>query len=253
MHTPKINFRAMTLEENTAIIKWAYFENNDSLNINKFVIEYFPKLKDITSDYSKEDIYSLIEKVVEDDYYKYETKINEEVKRYNSIWKKYNDEYFIEISGYLNVEWPKEIDNIQASVGLIPIFPRHLDTFSFEISTNLTEESLIHICAHETLHFIWFEKWKKLYPECTRREYDSPYTPWKYSEMVTDPILNSSKINNILQTKAHTYKSFYELMFNDESVMYRLKEIYNQNISIEEKIVSGFDYIDLALNNEKTR
>lgn len=235
MVIPKIRFREMTLKENIDIIKWAYFEDNGSLDVYNYTIQYFPELANIDSSLSQDEIYKIIEEVVTADYEKYKDRIKSETERYNTTWNRYNDIYLKTLSEYLNINWPKSVEVIDATVGLIPVFPRYLDTFSFSLSTNLEEWKVIESTAHETLHFLWFEKWKELYPDCPRREYDSPYITWQYSEMVTDPILNSQKFKSILNITERTYESFYEIKDDNLSLMDNLKEIYTSNKSIEKK------------------
>ena len=41
---PKVAFRPMTLDENIDVIDWAYFENNGSLDVHNYVLEYYPEL-----------------------------------------------------------------------------------------------------------------------------------------------------------------------------------------------------------------
>ena len=81
---PKVKFREMTLQENISLIKWAYYNNNESLDVHKYTIEYFPELAKIQNDLSKEDVYNKIEEVVTNDYNKYHEKIKNEIKRYNN-------------------------------------------------------------------------------------------------------------------------------------------------------------------------
>ena len=196
MRIPKIIFREMTLQENIDTIKWAYYENNGSLSVHDFTIGYFPELAVFDENTPKEIVYKKIEEVVTKEYNYYLKRIKSETKRYNDIWEKYNDKYLTSLSDYLEVDLP-QIDVIQGKVGLIPVFPRYLDEFSFSVSTGLDDWFLIKSSAHETLHFVWFEKWKQIHPEIPRRQYDSPYISWKYSEMVTDPILNNKPFSDM--------------------------------------------------------
>lgn len=250
MHIPKIVFEPMSLQSNIDLIKWAYFEDNGSLDVHKYTLEYYPELSNIKIDASKDEVYKIIEDVVSKDYSKYSDKIKSEVKRYNDIWEKYNDDYFTSISKYLNIEWPSSVKVINGFVGLIPVFPRYLDTFDFSVSTNVDKDNIIRTCAHECCHFLWFLKIKELYPDIPRREYDSPYNSWQYSEMVVDPILNSKEINGVIGVSEKAYDSFYEIKDKDcNYLMDVLKDIYNSNKSIESKIREGFDYICSVLDN----
>ena len=135
-------------------------------------------------------------------------------------------------------------------LSLIPVFPRYLDTYSFAIGTGVDEDKLVETCAHETLHFLWFRKWKELYPDTKREEYESPFFVWKYSEMVTDPILNNRPFSDMFRFKEQSYNSFYELKYNGVNVMDELREIYKRDISIESKITEGFEYLKEALNKD---
>lgn len=254
MNLPQIKFVTMTEKENIDLVKWLYFENNGSLDVFSYTIQYFPSLASIRPDSSKEEIYTIIENVVSRDYHKYEERIKSEVKRYNDIWKKYNDQYFEALSEYLNISFPESVKIVKASVGLTPVAPRNLDTFDFSISTGIKDSKLVEIASHETCHFLWFQKWKELYPNCPRREYDSPYHPWQYSEMVVDPILNSKEIQPILGVDAKGYDSFYEIKDHDHSYMMDvLKDIYKTDKSIEEKIEAGYEYVCSVLQKGKTK
>lgn len=253
MKIPKIKFSEMTLEENIETIKWAYYEDNDVLSVHKYTIQYFPELANIDKNLSQNEVYKTIEEIVTNDYNKYKIRIKNEVNRYNNLWKKYNDLYFQTLSKYLNVEWPVNLETIECNVGLIPVFPRYLDSFSFSISTGLEDWKLIETCAHETLHFLWFEKWEKIYPETPRREYDSPYATWQYSEMVTDPILNNKPFVDMFEFEEHGYNSFYEMYDGENLVMDNLREIYSEDTLIEDKMKRGFEYIKSILEPKKIK
>ena len=124
---------------------------------------------------------------------------------------------------------------------MIAVFPRYLDELSFSVGINLDEDFIIETVAHEVLHFFWFKKFKELFPDIPRREYDSPYLSWIYSEIVVDPILNSPEIKDILGVNSKAYDSFYEL--DNGKVINTLREIYQEDISIEEKIKEGYSYL----------
>lgn len=254
MKIPKIEFKVMTLEENIETIKWAYYENNGVLSVHSYTIQYFPELANIDKSIPQGEVYKIIEEVVKKEYNKYKLRIEEEVKRYNLLWEKYNDLYFLTLSKYLDIEWPSDLDIIEGKVGLIPVFPRYLDSFSFAIATGVEEWKIIETCAHETLHFLWFEKWKNIHPETPRREYDSPYITWQYSEMVTDPILNNDPFADMFNFEEKSYDSFYEMYDGDTLVMDNLRKIYSENIPINKKINKGFDYLkSISETKNKTK
>lgn len=243
LNLPKIVFKAMSLKDNIDMIKWSFFESDETLDLRSYTIQCLSELSNINLNLTKDQIYKIIEDVVTRYYNSNIDLINKEVERYNNIWKKYNDHYFDALIKYLDISWPKDKIVINADVGIIPIFPRNLDDFSFSLSVGVDESEIIRVCAHESLHFLWFEKWMELYPETLREEFDSPYLPWKYSEMVTDPILNSKEINKVINALEKGYDSFYELYDGDKKVMDKLVDIYSLNDTVENKIRKGYEYI----------
>lgn len=250
MNLPKIVFSPMSLEENIEAIKWSFYED---LSLRNYTIQYFPELAIINSNTSETEVNRLIETIVTKEYIKCEKKIVDETKRYNNIWGNINDKYFEILTDFLGESFPENVKQINASVGLIPICPRDLDSFSFLIQTDMEDSTLIKTAAHEVLHFLWFLKWKSMYPKTPRSYFDSPYIEWKYSEMVTDPILNNKPFSDLFEFNEKGYDTFYELYDGSELVMDKLKNIYASNCSIEEKIRKGFTYITNYFNKSKGR
>ena len=74
---PKVVFRPMTVDENIAVIEWAYFDNNGSLDVHNYVLEYYPELSNMEG-CEKKVILDRIKDVVSKDYYHYEKKIKDD-------------------------------------------------------------------------------------------------------------------------------------------------------------------------------
>lgn len=251
MHIPKVVFEPISLEKNIDFVKWSYFQDDSDLDIYTCTINCFPELKDIDSDLSDEEKYNIIERVVTDNYNKNISLINDYVSKYNSIWNKYNDLYFESLCKYLNIEFPDSVKVISGFVGIFPVCPRYIDTFDFCISINTSFDEVVRVASHECCHFLWFVKWKELYPLCPRKHYDSPYNEWKYSEMVVDPILNSDEINTVIGFNEKAYDSFYDIKdYNGKYLMDVLKDIYRSDKSIESKIRDGYNYICSVLDEK---
>lgn len=232
----KIIFKKLSLKDNIEIVKWTLFDENEISNFRHYAIELFPELENV-----KENETSRIEELVTKKYNDSLNTIESEIERYTNLWNKYNDKYFSELSNYLNVEVP--FDEVIAYIGIIPVFPRDITDHTFDLGINLTPEKVIEVCAHETLHFFWFQKWLELYPNTKREELEFPHKVWQYSEMVTDPVLNNELFNHIFSFTERAYDSFYELKDKDTSVMDNLKNIFNEEIPIEDKIKKGYIYI----------
>ena len=240
---PKILFKPITLEENIKIIQNFYFEEDKKSDFHNLLCEYFPELHDIHKNFSKEEISTKISAIITNYYTSNSQNIKEACKKYSAIWNKYNDTYFKKLADYLNINWPININEITCYIGMLPFFPRDIDNSTFYINPHLNEEKLTEVCAHETLHFLWFTKWKTLYPEIPKAEYESPFLAWQYSEMVTDPILNNTDFQAIFDFTEKSYPEFYKLQKNGKLVMEELKKIYSAITKIEDKITTGYEYL----------
>ena len=233
-----VEFKVMTLEENIDLVKYAYKEKDKTLDMYKYVTSLFLELKEIKKDL---DINKQIEDIVNKRYYDNFDLLNQKITEYTNIWNKYNDIYLKRLSEYFGISNLK-VSKIIANVGIIPIFPRYLDTCSFSIGI-VDEEKLIETTSHEILHLFWFKKWKEMFPNYKKEEFETPNLIWKYSEIVVDPILNSKDFNDIFKINYKAYDSFYELYDGEIKVMDKLKEIYNKNINISQKTLLGYEYI----------
>lgn len=236
---PKIIFKKMSLEDNINFVKWCYEQSDDLINIHTNTLNLFPELKNIPENISDFELNSLIKKVVTERYNNDE-KLGQDIKRYSEDWAPYNDKFFDILSSYLNIKWPKEYDVIPVNVGIIPVCPRDVDKFSFSVFDSMPDQFLIETCAHELCHFLWFQKWKELYPDYNRDDFEAPSKIWEYSEMVVDPILNSKEFVSLFGKKTrYAYDSFYQ----KEGLMEGLFDVYSLGIPIEDKIVKGFEYL----------
>ena len=227
MNIPKVRFKAMSLEENIELVKWSYNEKNDNLDLHKHTIECFPELENNPN----------IEEVVTKSYKASIDKIIDAVEKYNELWEPYNSKFFRELFNYLEVE--NNVDYIDAKIGIIPVFPRDINNYSFSISINIDDEKVVETVAHETLHFYWFKKWLEIYPDTPKEHLESPYIEWLYSEMVTDPILNNKPFNEMFSFTERGYDSFYK----NEELMNKLRNIYMTNEHIIDKIKNGYELI----------
>lgn len=240
---PQIVFKPLKFKDNLSLVNWAFFETDETLNLHNATIELFPELKDVCLSSPKKEAYKTIKKVIKTHYKTCKQSIKYCQQNYKNIWQEYNDKFFTQLCSALNCSWPKNKNKIVCNIGVIPVFPRFLNKFSFSVSMNISNKKLIETCAHECLHFLWFEKWKTLFKDYKKEEFESPNLVWRYSEMVVDPILNTSQFYKILNTKILAYDSFYTLKHENKLVMQELINIYNKKENIEGKIKNGFKYI----------
>jgi hypothetical protein len=164
------------------------------------------------------------------------------------MWSKNGKEYLILLQEIMNINWPKNRKRIKVMLSISPICPRFLDSWSFSIFYRLKTKDAEEIILHECSHFLYFEKWKNLYPKSEKRNFEFPNIEWQLSELVTPIILNDERIQKYLKRKARFYKEHLKIKMGEKTAPGFLTELYKKNIKKE----NGFE-IFLEKANRKIR
>ena len=96
---------------------------------------------------------------------------------------------------------------------------------------------------HEILHFIWFEKWKVVFPKYEKSEFNSPHLIWKLSEMVPLAILSDSRIQNIFKHEPSVYNEWKSKQIDGKSLLEHLQDIYNKRESFEDFMKKSWEFV----------
>jgi len=145
-------------------------------------------------------------------------------------WRKIETNYLQELSNLFETDWPEDKPKIICYISTLPVYPRFLDKYSFAVGyRNLSD--LVESIAHEILHFIYFKKWKEVFPEINKEEYESPHLVWRLSEIMDPIILQCDlKINELIKPKKWGYSSFKEIFIGDLIMTDYFKKIYLDSI-----------------------
>lgn len=231
MEYPKLIFKKISLEDNIRIVKWAYSQE-DSLDTKNKVRDLFPSINE-----------SNLESLVTDSYNELSSVFNESIINYQSYWNSISLDYLSILFDYLNIDGYSE--TLTVYVGILPIAPRDINNREVYINVSMEKNNFLSIITHEVLHFVWFNKFTKLYPKISYDEFNSPNVAWIYSELVTPIILNLDSIVKL----THTHEECLYDFMRDEA-MNSLKNIFGENKKIDEKIREGYEYIKDYFNNK---
>lgn len=58
---------------------------------------------------------------------------------------------------------------------------------------------------HEACHFLYFRKWKEVFPRANPKTFESPHLAWHLSELVAPIILNRPDVQRLLGQRAVFY------------------------------------------------
>jgi len=145
-------------------------------------------------------------------------------------WEKIGTAFLNELVDHFETEWPEDKKEVVGYISALPAYPRFLDDYSFCIGYK-DVPNMIETSAHEILHFIWFKKWKEVFPEIERRQYESPHLVWRLSEIMDPIILQCNpKIKELIKPQKWGYKSFESIKIGDVSMIEYFKDIYLRSV-----------------------
>jgi len=227
MNLPKVKFIDIPLSKEVDWIHGFLFQNK--WGWGKYIIKKHPGIKKIFSlKKETEQIKFLKNYIIE--FRKENKKLIEENKtRYQKEWQKIEKDFFIVLSQILQIDWPQNRKIIKAMVSINPICPRFLNDWSFSIFYNYKKTShAMEVIMHECCHFLYFEKWKQLYPKANNKKFESPYLEWHLSEILAPIILNDVRIQKMLKHKADFYTEHKRIKIAGKDAPKYFNDLYNK-------------------------
>jgi len=145
-------------------------------------------------------------------------------------WRPIEREFLSTLREHFEVDFPPHVRTMRAYVSLVPVYPRWLDTWSFNVSY-FRPERVREIACHEIVHFLWFRKWKEVFPDSTMAMYNSPHLVWRLSEILDPVILNEHPVFRMYFDNAQTtYKHFQEIRLNGVRPTTYFARIYRSHL-----------------------
>ena len=145
-------------------------------------------------------------------------------------WNKIGPSFLEELSLHFETDWDPERE-IVGYISVLPVYPRFLKERTF-FTDYKDIQNAIEVSAHEILHFLWFKKWKEVFPETRPEECESPHLVWRLSEIMDPIILQcNSKIKELIKPVSWGYGSFKEIKIGNVSMTEYFKNIYLNSIT----------------------
>lgn len=228
MITPKVIYEVPIIEKQISLFK--YFLNIDEKFRNNLYLEY-PELK---SQELNKGVISLYEKE--------NNQLESQRETAQQNWNKIENDILKEFTNILQKDW--NLNTVPGGISLLPFSTRDLREKRFDVYYKKDIKSILKTTSHELFHFIYFDKWKDIFPKTTIEDMDYPNPIWTLSEIVLPIMLNNSKVVDILNTKFNNYSMFEKEMFDGESVVEHIENIFRKN-NLEESLKKGNEYINL--------
>lgn len=241
MHIPRVAFKTAPLDLEIDMFFHFLYQSN---GWEKYLFRLYPKLRDIRKNIPESEgekaVASFLRRAKID-----KTKAFTDAKqRFRSAWTPIEQAYLREISSIMEIPYPTKRKTVCAYVGLNPICPRFLHDWSFSIYFNETKPSRIReIIAHEICHFLWFEKWKRVFPKSDPKTFEAPHDIWLFSELAAPIILIDARIRPLIGQKASFYAEHRRLKLGNVSAPVALTRLYRKRKNIEKFMKEGLTMI----------
>lgn len=99
-------------------------------------------------------------------------------------------------------------------------------------------------CLHEILHFIWFEKWKEVFPKYDKKEFEGPHLIWKLSEIVPLAVLSDERMQKIFKHKPSVYREWWTRRIKGKPLLDCIQEIYDNKTSFADFMKKSWAFIE---------
>ena len=202
-----------------------YIKNflDDESNWSELIKQQLPKV-------NKNNSTEEISKLLEEKFKSKEKKYNSNIKQFLKWWDRDGIFDYNELLKIVETNSPEEIHEITWQVGNTFICPRDIEHWSFVMSAELWKWSAINVALHEITHFIWFTKIKQIenIKHFSQNNDDENYQPfWLLSEIVIDPILNSTTFAKKYDMTWKSYPEFYNIKIKNKNLMEYIKTLWN--------------------------
>lgn len=228
MNMPKVIFTDIPLSKEIDWIHGFLFQNK--LGWGKYIVKKHPEIKKVFSFKTESEQVQFLRGYIVKFRIENQKLIEKNKTIYQKEWQKVEKDFFIILSEIIQIDWPKNRKTIKAMVSLNPICPRFLKDWSFSIFYNYKKiPSAMEVIMHESCHFLYFEKWKQLYPKMDSKKFESPYLEWHLSEILAPIILNNPRIQKLLKRKADFYIEHKRIKIKNRTVPKYFDDLYKNS------------------------
>lgn len=225
---PYVKFRVKDFDSMAEIFE-SFFDTDEALD-SRFATDiaaYFgidvSTLKGKTTDQRLDIIKNILRPIHDENL----SVMEQRVAEYQDYWNQNCNIICEELEKIFRVKF-KGVQEYTAEININTICPRYLNDCSFDVDFRCTKEQTLQTCIHELIHFVWFELWKELYPDCDTSCFETPHTEWLLSEIAIDPIVYFSELKNFCNDRP-AYDYFYTTTLWEENLIEVFRRLYRAN------------------------
>lgn len=251
MNIPKVEFKIKKLDQ--YLDSFIYFLNIQKNGWDKGILLEYPQLKDqlrLKNNLNDRN------KIVYDFFSRIEEKKGLELdlkkQTFQNSWNSINDKALRMLLKINEVEWPSSAGSIVGYITLNPICPVYIKENGFDLYYKFNINKMKTVALHEISHFIYFKKWKQVFPKISEKEYNGPGLVWELSEMMPAIILSDKRIQRIHKHTPTVYTEYKTLEVDNKLILNHLKEFYDNRSDFEDFLRNSWSFVK-KYENEITR
>lgn len=219
-------------------------KNRSGFDWSKTYSKKYPRLgKLIKKAKNQEEIKQISTNFFKDLYNNNTEKLERVSKKFQKEWNKKGEKILSILSEVIEIKWPEDCKEMKSWISLNPICPRFIKQRSFDLYWRFSLKEMKETSLHEILHFIWFEKWKEVFPNYNEKEFESPHLIWKLSEIVPLAVLNDKRIQKIFKHKPSVYREWWIKRINGKPLLNHIQEIYDNKKSFADFMKKSWDFV----------
>lgn len=249
---PTVKFLLPTIQKEAEVLT-NFLTGARSFDRSNYIFNRHPDLKILLGETKEaEDIYKICYHYAKDFRRKYAKEFKQALKQNEEIWRPIEKQYLQTLSEHFETDYPSNRKIMRAYVSIVPIYPRWLDEWSFNVSY-FVPSRVKEIACHEIQHFLYFKKWIEVFPKTNRRELDNPHLVWRLSELI-DPVILSEHpyFKTLFNRKQLTYKHFQEIRIRGRQPTTHLAIMYRRHLRRKESFAVFLKEIwNFAKENEE--
>lgn len=156
---------------------------------------------------------------------------NAALQKNRKTWEPVEKEFLQTLSDHFEIKYPAKRKVIRGYVSMVPIYPRSLERWDFNVSY-FAPEKVRGIACHEIVHFLYFAKWLEVFPNTKKEEMNSPHLVWRLSEILAPVFLNKHPVfKTYFDKKQNTYKEFQKLRIAGKQPTTFFGNIYKKHLA----------------------
>lgn len=242
---PQVEFKVRDIEEYVGMFKHLLVDNHSWASKTNSIFKAYPELKDklerlvdVSMEQRKGIVYEFFKK--EDE--KNKPKMDEKRTEFQNSWDEINDATMSALSEVAEIAWPEKDKKITAWVSLSPICPRYIQERGYMVPWFRDAHQIRKISFHEIFHFIYFEKWKEIFPDAKDEEFEAPHLVWHLSEIAPGIALRDKRIQNVLEHEPYEYDEYIACQTNNKPLLEYVKGFYRDREDFEDFLKKSWDF-----------